>query len=640
MELTPLIRDKSRLSDFLKDIPNDPGCYLMKDGEDRLLYVGKSKKLRNRVRSYFRSGNELSPRISLMVRQVADIELIVTDNESEALTLESNLIKSHQPYFNVLLKDDKKYPYVCITWGDKYPRIFLTRKRRQRQLKDKYYGPYVDVYLLRQTLFSIKKLFPLRQRRIPLYKDRTCLNYSIGRCPGVCQEEISSEDYKNTLKRVEMIFQGRTDELRILLEKQMISFSESLKFEEAGSVRDQLKGIDRLYESQKMIIPDSSVCRDIIAMASEENISSVQIFQMRSGKLIGRLGYFSDNSNFNSSQILQQVIENHYSNVDPVEIPSEILVQHQLVNNILISDWLSEIKKQKVNINVPKRSRKAEIIKLVEKNANLELQRIKQSHDKNLVELDDLTNILDLENIPKRIECYDISHIQGSDAVASQVVFIDGIAARQHYRRYKINSPNIKIGHSDDFESMAEVITRRFRRWARFKEEGGDINALLSNESSVLDNLNLNDWPDLVVIDGGKGQLSSVVAALEDLKLDQNLNVISLAKKKEEVFIPNVKQSLVTESNQPGMLLLRRLRDEAHRFAITFHRQKRSQRMKRSQLNEIPGLGPKRIKLLLEHFRSIEAIQMATFSELSTTPGLGRSTAVVIRNYFHPEKNK
>ena len=640
MELTPLIRDKSRLSDFLKDIPNDPGCYLMKDGEDRLLYVGKSKKLRNRVRSYFRSGNELSPRISLMVRQVADIELIVTDNESEALTLESNLIKSHQPYFNVLLKDDKKYPYVCITWGEKYPRIFLTRKRRQRQLKDKYYGPYVDVYLLRQTLFSIKKLFPLRQRRIPLYKDRTCLNYSIGRCPGVCQEEISSEDYKNTLKRVEMIFQGRTDELRILLEKQMISFSESLKFEEAGSVRDQLKGIDRLYESQKMIIPDSSVCRDIIAMASEENISSVQIFQMRSGKLIGRLGYFSDNSNFNSSQILQQVIENHYSNVDPVEIPSEILVQHQLVNNILISDWLSEIKKQKVNINVPKRSRKAEIIKLVEKNANLELQRIKQSHDKNLVELDDLTNILDLENIPKRIECYDISHIQGSDAVASQVVFIDGIAARQHYRRYKIKSPNIKIGHSDDFESMAEVITRRFRRWARFKEEGGDIDALLSNESSVLDNQNLNDWPDLVVIDGGKGQLSSVVAALEDLKLDQNLKVISLAKKKEEVFIPKVKQSLVTESNQPGMLLLRRLRDEAHRFAITFHRQKRSQRMKRSQLNEIPGLGPQRIKLLLEHFRSIEAIQMASFSELSSTPGLGRSTAVVIRNYFHPDKNK
>ncbi len=605
MELTPLIKDKSRLSKFLKDIPNDPGCYLMKDSDDRLLYVGKSKKLRNRVRSYFRGSDELSPRISLMVRQVVDIELIVTDNESEALTLESNLIKSRQPYFNVLLKDDKKYPYICITWGDKYPRIFLTRKRRQRQLKDKYYGPYVDVYLLRQTLFSIKKLFPLRQRRIPLYRDRTCLNYSIGRCPGVCQEEISSEDYKNTLKRVEMIFQGRTDELRTLLEKQMLSFSESLKFEEAGSVRDQLKGIDRLYESQKMIIPDSSVCRDIIALASEENISSIQIFQMRSGKLIGRLGYFSDNNNLSNSQILQKVVENHYSNVDPVEIPAEILVQHKLINTELISDWLSEIKKQKVHIKVPKRSKKAEIL-----------------------ELDDLTNILELAKIPKRIECYDISHIQGSDAVASQVVFIDGIAARQHYRKYKIKSSNIKLGHSDDFESMAEVLTRRFRRWARFKE------------SSVLDKDNLNDWPDLVVIDGGKGQLSSVLTALEELNLDQNINLISLAKKKEEVFIPNVKQPLDTEPNQPGMLLLRRLRDEAHRFAITFHRQKRSQRMKRSQLNEIPGLGPQRIKLLLEHFRSIEAIQIASLSELSSTPGLGRSTAVVIRNYFHPDENK
>ncbi len=640
MELTPLIKDKSRLSMFLKDIPNDPGCYLMKDSGDRLLYVGKSKKLRNRVRSYFRGCDELSPRISLMVRQVVDIELIVTDNESEALTLESNLIKSRQPYFNVLLKDDKKYPYVCITWGDKYPRIFLTRKRRQRQLKDKYYGPYVDVYLLRQTLFSIKKLFPLRQRRIPLYRDRTCLNYSIGRCPGVCQEEISSEDYKNTLKRVEMIFQGRTDELRTLLEKQMHSFSESLKFEEAGSVRDQLKGIDRLYESQKMIIPDSSVCRDIIALASEENISSIQIFQMRSGKLIGRLGYFSDNNNLSNSQILQKVVENHYSNVDPVEIPAEILVQHKLINTDLISDWLSEIKKQKVHIKIPKRSKKAEIIKLVEKNANLELQRIKQSHDKNLLELDDLTNILELAKIPKRIECYDISHIQGSDAVASQVVFIDGIAARQHYRKYKIKSSNIKLGHSDDFESMAEVITRRFRRWARFKEDGGDMNELSNNESSVLDKDNLNDWPDLVVIDGGKGQLSSVLAALQELNLDQNINLISLAKKKEEIFIPNYKQPLDTEPNQPGMLLLRRLRDEAHRFAITFHRQKRSQRMKRSQLNEIPGLGPQRIKLLLEHFRSIEAIQMASLSELSTTPGLGTSTAVVIRNYFHPDENK
>ncbi len=609
----------------------------MKDSEDRLLYVGKSKKLRNRVRSYFNSNKGLSPRISLMVRQITNIEFIVTDNESEALTLESNLIKSQQPYFNILLKDDKKYPYVCITWGDEYPRIFITRKRRERQIKDRYYGPYVDVTLLRQTLFSIKRLFPLRQRRIPLYKDRTCLNYSIERCPGVCQKKISSEDYHNILKRVEMIFQGRTDELTKLLEEQMHEYSMGLKFERAALIRDQLNGISKLYESQKMIIPDSSVCRDIIGIATDNNISAIQIFQMRSGKLIGRLAYLYKLAQFNVNQIIQKIIEEHYCNVDPVEIPSEILVQHELPNNKLITDWLSEIKKQKVTIQVPLKSKKAELVKLVQRNANFELERIKEKQNNIIIELEDLTQIIDLQSVPKRIECYDISHIQGSDAVASQVVFVDGLPAKQHYRKYKIKSSNIKLGHSDDFESMNEVITRRFKKWARYKSEGGSISDLSRNKMSVLNTLNFNDWPDLIVIDGGKGQLSAVRKALDQMNLEEDINLISLAKKKEEVFIPYTKKALDTDLNQPGMLLLRRLRDEAHRFAVSFHRQKRSQRMKRSQLNEIPGLGPKRIKSLLANFRSIEAIQLATLSDLSSTPGLGKSIAEDIRKYFHPE---
>lgn len=612
----------------------------MKDREDRLLYVGKSKRLRNRVRSYFNSNNDLNPRISLMVRQITNIEFIVTDNESEALTLESNLIKSQQPYFNILLKDDKKYPYVCITWGDEYPRIFITRKRRERQIKDRYYGPYVDVTLLRQTLFSIKRLFPLRQRRIPLYKDRTCLNYSIERCPGVCQQKISSDDYRNILKRVEMIFQGRTDELTNLLEIQMQEYAIGEKFEQAGLIRDQLNGISRLYESQKMIIPDSSVCRDIIGIATDKNISAIQIFQMRSGKLIGRLAYFYKLATFNVNQIIQKIIEEHYSNVDPVEIPSEILIQHEIPNNKLITDWLSEIKKQKVNIQVPLKSKKAEIVKLVQKNANFELERMKEKQNKNIIELEDLTQILDLQRVPKRIECYDISHIQGSDAVASQVVFVDGIPAKQHYRKYKIRSSNIKLGHSDDFESMNEVITRRFKKWASYKAEGGSITDLSLSKMSILNTLNFNDWPDLIVIDGGKGQLSAVRKALDKMNLEEDINLISLAKKKEEVFIPYTNKALDTDLNQPGMLLLRRLRDEAHRFAVSFHRQKRSQRMIRSQLNEIPGLGPKRIKLLLANFRSIEAIQLASLSELSSTPGLGKSTAEDIRKYFHPADNE
>ncbi len=612
----------------------------MKDSEDRLLYVGKSKRLRNRVRSYFNLNKDLSPRISLMVRQITNIEFIVTDNESEALTLESNLIKSQEPYFNILLKDDKKYPYVCITWGDEYPRIFITRKRRERQIKDRYYGPYVDVTLLRQTLFSIKRLFPLRQRRIPLYKDRTCLNYSIERCPGVCQQKISSDDYRNILKRVEMIFQGRTEELTKLLEVQMHEFSMGLKFEKAGLIRDQINGISRLYESQKMIIPDSSVCRDIIGMAIDNNISAIQIFQMRSGKLIGRLAYFYKLATFSVNQIIQKVIEEHYSNVDAVEIPSEILIQHQLPNNKLITDWLSEIKKQKVTIQVPLKSKKAEIVRLVQKNATFELERIKEKQNKNIIELEDLTQILELQRVPKRIECYDISHIQGSDAVGSQVVFVDGIPAKQHYRKYKIRSSNIKLGHSDDFESMNEVITRRFKKWARYKSEGGLISDLSLNKMSMLNTLNFSDWPDLIVIDGGKGQLSAVRKALDQMNLEEDINLISLAKKKEEVFMPYTKKALDTDLNQPGMLLLRRLRDEAHRFAVSFHRQKRSQRMKRTQLNEIPGLGPKRIKMLLANFRSIEAIQLASLSELSSIPGLGKSTAEDIRKYFHPDENE
>ncbi len=624
----------------LKNIPSEPGCYLMKDKEDRLLYIGKSKNLKSRVRSYFSSGEDLSPRISLMVRQINSIDFIVTDTESEALTLESNLIKSQQPYFNVLLKDDKKYPYVCITWSEEYPRIFITRRRRDRKRKDRYYGPFVDVNLLRKTLFTIKRLFPLRQRSIPLYKDRTCLNYSIGRCPGVCQKIISSEDYIKVLKRVEMIFQGRTTELERLLEEQMFKLSDSMQYEQASMVRDQITGISRLYESQKMIIPDSSICRDVIAMSSDSSICSIQIFQMRAGKLVGKLGYISPKYELDSPTILQKTIEEHYSNVEPVEIPPEILVQFSLPQQELICKWLTEIKKVTVKIKNPVRSKKAELIKLVEKNAVYELESIRIGNDKQKAALEDLCLILDLKDIPRRIEGFDISHIQGSDPVASQVVFIDGIPAKHHYRKYNIKSEQIQVGHSDDYLSMSEVISRRFRRWSRIKSQQGSLQPILDKKKSIFDPAMSKDWPDLVVIDGGKGQLSTVLNTLRDLNLEDDINIIALAKKREEIFVPGLKSPLETEKNQPGLFLLRRLRDESHRFAVTFHRKKRSLRMKRSQLSEIPGLGPKRIKLLLSHFRSIDAIQMASVKELCSTPGLGMNSAEIIWNYFHPSENQ
>ncbi len=630
-----LINNKELLKSRLSEIPKSSGCYLFKDIDNNLLYIGKSKKLRSRVSSYFNNYSDLTPRLSLMVRQITEIEIIVTDSEYEALNLESNLIKTNKPYFNILLKDDKKYPYLCITWSEKYPRIFITRRRRNRNNLDRYYGPYVDVGLLRRTLFTIKKIFPLRQRPRPVYKDRTCLNYSIGRCPGVCQEVISSDDYKKIMKQVSMIFQGRNDDLEIFLQKKMLQFSNDLDYENAAKIRDQISGLKLLTESQKISIPDSSINRDIFGIVSEKNVASIQIFQMRSGKLIGRIGYSQKLNNEDENLILQKILEEHYMNVEAVEIPSEILIQHNLPKQETIEDWLTERRKKKVKILIPKRNKKHETVEMVLKNAKLELDRILNGIQDNESSIEDLAQILELSEQPKRIEGYDISHIQGSDPVASQVVFIDGIPSKQHYRKYKIKDPNVFIGHSDDFASIYEVIHRRFKKWSRFKKSGGDFSILNDKTNSKLDNELLSDWPDLIMIDGGKGQLNAAIKALKELNLEEEVTLCSLAKKNEEIFIPGFAKSLDTDENQKGVLLLRRVRDEAHRFALSFHRDKRSKRMNRSQLSQISGLGPSRIRELLEHFKSIDAIRIASKEDLSKVKGLGKNSVNDIYEYFN-----
>ncbi len=630
-----LINNKELLKSRLSEIPKSSGCYLFKDIDNNLLYIGKSKKLRSRVSSYFNNYSDLTPRLSLMVRQITEIEIIVTDSEYEALNLESNLIKTNKPYFNILLKDDKKYPYLCITWSEKYPRIFITRRRRNRNNLDRYYGPYVDVGLLRRTLFTIKKIFPLRQRPRPVYKDRTCLNYSIGRCPGVCQEVISSEDYKKIMKQVSMIFQGRNDDLEIFLQKKMLQYSNDLDYENAAKIRDQISGLKLLTESQKISIPDSSINRDIFGIVSENNIASIQIFQMRSGKLIGRIGYSQKLNNEDENLILQKILEEHYMNVEAVEIPSEILIQYNLPKQVTIEDWLTELRKKKVKILIPKRNKKHETVEMVLKNAKLELDRILNGIQDNESSIEDLAQILELSEQPKRIEGYDISHIQGSDPVASQVVFIDGIPSKQHYRKYKIKNPNVFVGHSDDFASIYEVIHRRFKKWSRFKKGGGDFSILNDKTNSKLDNELLSDWPDLIMIDGGKGQLSAAIKALKELNLEEEVTICSLAKKNEEIFIPGFTKSLDTDENQKGVLLLRRVRDEAHRFALSFHRDKRSKRMNRSQLSQISGLGPSRIRELLEHFKSIDAIRIASKEDLSKVKGLGKNSVNDIYEYFN-----
>ena len=675
----PLLQNPEKLQARLKEIPLEAGVYFMRDRHDGVIYIGKSKALRNRVRSYFRSSQELSPRIAMMVQLVHEIEFIVTDSESEALALEANLIKQYQPYYNVLLKDDKKYPYVCITWSEDYPRVFITRKRRMGGTKDKYYGPYVDVFNLKRTLGIIKRAFPLRQRPIPMFKDRPCLNYDMGLCPAVCQEKISPEDYRKTMLRVAMIFQGRSSELVESFTEKMEAAAADLEFEKAADLRDRIQVLQNLNANQKVSLPDDTVSRDAIALAYDEQHTCIQLFQIRAGRLVGRLAFVADSQSESPEAILQRTLEAHYQNCDPVEIPNEVHTQLELPEVEILQAWLSDRKGRKVAIATPQRQLKAELIEMVERNAQYELARIQKQSDRNLQGLEDLAEILNLESLPHRIEGYDISHIQGSDAVASQVVFIDGIPAKQHYRHYKIRNPDIKSGHSDDFASLAEVIARRFRKYSGFEAltpspagegsktltpspagagnktltpspspagEGSQREEINNNDFSektpILpslkrEELSNNDFPDLVMIDGGKGQLSAVMKIIDKLGLRDRLTVISLAKKREEIFLPEQSEPLVGgDPERAGVQVLRRLRDEAHRFAITFHRQKRSQRMQRSHLDQITGLGHHRQKVLLEKFHSVEYIRQATVEQIAETDGIGRKLAQHIYNHFHP----
>jgi excinuclease ABC subunit C len=621
LSTTPLLKTPERLEFCLKQIPPEPGVYFMRDAKGLILYIGQSKKLRSRVRSYFRQAQDLGPRIALMVRQVTDIEFIVTDSEAEALALEANLIKQHQPHFNVLLKDDKKYPYLCITWSEEYPSIFITRRRRLGKKQDRYYGPYVDTRLLRSTLHLVKQIFPLKQRRRPLFKDRPCLNYDIGRCPGVCQQLVTPDEYRRTLQKIAMIFQGRTGELIAILTRQMQLAAEDLNFEYAARLRDQIAGLQNLGADQKVALPDDTISRDAIALAADEQSACVQLFQIRAGRLVGRLGFMADPQSGSVGAILERVLEEHYAHVDPVEIPAEILVQAELPEAELLAGGLGDRKGRKVTIVCPQRQTKADLIQMVERNAGHELMRTQRARDLSTQAQQDLAEFLDLPDLPRRIEGYDISHIQGSDAVASRVVFIDGLPAKQHYRRYKIKDPTVRAGHSDDFASLAEVIGRRFRTYVEKPEQP---------------RLGSADWPDLIMIDGGKGQLSAVMAVLTEMELTETLQVVSLAKQREEIFLPGATQPLPTNSEQSGVQLLRRLRDEAHRFAVSFHRQQRTERMRRSRLDEIPGLGHHRQKELLAAFRSIDYIREASLAQLTTVPTIGPQLAQQIYDYFHP----
>jgi excinuclease ABC subunit C len=415
-----------------------------------------------------------------------------------------------------------------------------------------------------------------------------------------------------------MVFQGRTGELVNILQQQMERASEALNFEQAARLRDQIKALNALGADQKVALPDDTVSRDAIALAQDAKHCCIQLFQIRAGKLVGRLGFFTEGQTASPGEILQRVLEEHYAQAEGVEIPAEIVLQHPLPEAEMVSEWLGQKRGRKVDLVVPQRQLKAEMIEMVERNAQYELERTQREADRNTEALQDLAELLELPELPKRIEGYDISHIQGSNAVASQVVFVDGVAAKQHYRHYKIKNPTVTIGHSDDFASMAEVLGRRFRKY----------DPDTACEAA--------DFPDLLMIDGGKGQLSAVVSVLEELNLISQVKVIGLAKQREEIFLPGESLPLHTDSEQPGVQLLRRVRNEAHRFAVSFHRQQRLKHSRRSRLDEIPGLGFHRQKQLLAHFHSVDYIRQASVEQLCQVSGIGSSLAEQIYDYFHP----
>ncbi|WP_287130017.1 excinuclease ABC subunit UvrC [Candidatus Cyanaurora vandensis] len=602
-----LLHDPARLSERMANLPTSPGIYQMRTPTGELLYVGKAKNLRNRVRSYFQPGQQLSPRIQVMVQQVGDVELIVTDTEAEALTLEETLIKRLQPRYNVLLKDDKQYPSICITWSEEYPRLFVTRPRGYRNPKDKYFGPYVDAGAAHQMVGFLKRNFSLRQRGTVLFKDRPCINYDLGRCPGVCQRLVSPADYRQTMQAVQWVLQGRVQELVTSLSTQMAESAALMEFERAARLRDQIQNLEALTEKQKLAIPDAEVNRDALAVAMDAHRGCVQLFQVRAGRLIGRLGFSFQNHGDDPATLIQSVIQEHYQTLSNEEIPGEILVSHLLPDLELLEDWLRSKRGRVVEIQHPQRQTKAELIELVSRNAQVELERMARASQVGSEGLVRLTQALELPSLPQRIECYDISHIQGTDTVASRVVFVDGKPAKEHYRKYKIRDPKVVAGAPDDFASMAEVIRRRFT--------GKD------------------PLPDLVVIDGGKGQLSASYAVLEELGLE-DLPVIGLAKRLEEIFRPGSSRSLQLDLSDSALRLLQQVRDEAHRFAITFHRDLRGKRMTRSVLADIPGLGPARQKKLIEHFGSLRKLQEASVSEIATVPGISIQLATTVHQFL------
>lgn len=615
------------LAEKLKRLPDSPGVYLMKNGSGEIIYVGKAVSLKNRVRSYFQSSRNHSPKVVSMVSQIADFEYILTDSEVEALILECNLIKKHKPRYNVRLVDDKSYPYLKVTIDEEFPRIYITRKI----VKDgsKYYGPYTDVGALRETMNLLKRIFPLRSCKQKSVRNqvRPCLNYHIKRCLAPCSGKIERETYMQMINSVCMFLEGRQEDLVKSLESRMEEAAENLNFEQAAVLRDQIKAIEKVVEKQKIVLSDISD-HDIIGIAREGELACVVVFFIRGGKLMGREHFILDETvEMNDNEILSTFVKQYYIQVQYV--PKEILLPSGLLEEEIISTWLSQRKGGKVSLRVPKRGEKAQLLGLAVKNAFEELSQHRAQEEQARLKIQGallgLKNYLGLSSLPRRIECYDISNTQGTESVASMVVFIDGKPRVDQYRRFKIKT----VEGPNDFASMQEVISRRF---SRAKKEQDDIeNGKLDREKAKFAEL-----PSLVIIDGGKGQLNAAREAMRNSGF-ASVPAFGLAKENEWLFAENDPEPIILPRNSESLYLLQRIRDEAHRFAITYHRNLRGKRSLKSILDDIPGIGAKRRKALMEHFRSMAKLRNASVEEICQAPGIPRNVAETVYEYLQQE---
>ncbi|MBT3478891.1 MAG: excinuclease ABC subunit C [Candidatus Marinimicrobia bacterium] len=570
----------------IQQVPSKPGVYFFKNEEGGIIYIGKAKNLRNRVRSYFQQSKYQSAKNITMIKRIADVEWLVVRSEVEALLTEANLIKQHQPHYNVSLKDDKSFPYIRIT-KEPYPRVFITRNI----VRDgsKYFGPYTDVMHLRRSLKAVHKIFPVRScdymindESITAQKVSLCLDYHIKKCQGPCEGMVSEKDYNDMIKQVIQFLQGRTKETEVYIKTQMDNASGEMRFEDAGMYRDQLHAIGRFKDRQRKVTADFED-RDVFALAKEEDYGIAVIVRIRNGRITSREKISLRNLDESDAIMMETIITRFYLESD--FIPKEISLPTEAENSVQLIKWLKEKRNGAIHLTVPQKGEKSKEVRLAYQNAKLLLGEwmINRKKRRELVPkmLSQLQDDLQMKVPPRRIEGFDISHLGGTNTVASMVCFIDGKPRKSEYRKFKVKT----VMGIDDYASMREIV---FRRYKRIKEEGKGL-------------------PDLILIDGGKGQLSMAVSALRELGLDY-LPIVGLAKRLEEVFVPGQSEAQSIHKQSPGLILLRRIRDEAHRFAITYQKQKRTDSVTKSIFHEIPGMGEKRVKKILSEYKDVKTI--------------------------------